>query len=375
MVLLVNLARVIFAPLLQEFITVFAIGEGTAGLIATLAWLGSAALRLPTGWVLTRVPRHHVILATGGILTGAAAFLANATSIAMVGAGALLMGLASGAYFVAANPLVSELYPGRVGWAMGVHGMSAQIAAVVAAPFVTLILAVFVDWRVVFVCISVVAAAATVALFFAARTTDLPDAGTDDTDILGAARAEWRILAVGVAVVGTTGFVWQGLFNFYELYMSTKGLDAATARNLLTVVFAAGVPAFFVSGRLADRLPRVPYLLAIVASFAGCLLLLTVARGLAAILVLTAAIGFVIHCVFPAIDTYLLDALPDESRASAYAWYSAGMMAVQATGSSAVGALREAGLAYDLVFTRLALGLGIVVVGAAVLQRRGRLPE
>jgi MFS family permease len=119
----------------------------------------------------------------------------------------------------------------------------------------------------------------------------------------------------------------------------------------------------------------VPYLLAIVASFAGCLLLLTVARGLAAILVLTAAIGFVIHCVFPAIDTYLLDALPDESRASAYAWYSAGMMAVQATGSSAVGALREAGLAYDLVFTRLALGLGIVVVGAAVLQRRGRLPE
>ncbi|MBB6645896.1 MFS transporter [Halobellus ruber] len=375
MVLLVNLARVIFAPLLQEFIAVFSIGEGTAGLIATLAWLGSAALRLPTGWVLTRVPRHHVILATGGILTGAAAFLANATSIAMVGAGALLMGLASGAYFVAANPLISELYPGRVGWAMGVHGMSAQVAAVAAAPFVTLILTLFADWRVVFVCVSVVAAAATVALFFAARATDLPDAGTEDTDILGAARAEWRILAVGVAVVGTTGFVWQGLFNFYELYMSTKGLDPATARNLLTVVFAAGVPAFFVSGRLADRLPRVPYLLATIASFAGCLLLLTVARGLAAILVLTAAIGFVIHSVFPAIDTYLLDALPDDSRASAYAWYSAGMMTVQATGSSAVGALRETGLAYDLVFTRLALGLGVVVLGAAVLQRRGRLPQ
>jgi DHA1 family inner membrane transport protein len=375
MVLLVNLARVIFAPLLQEFIAVFSIGEGTAGLIATLAWLGSAALRLPTGWVLTRVPRHHVILATGGILTGAAAFIASATSIAMVGLGALLMGLSSGTYFVAANPLVSELYPDRVGRAMGIHGMSSQIAAVAAAPFVTLILTLFGDWRVVFVCISVAAAVATVALFVAARAADLPDAGGDDTDILGAVRSQWRIALVGVTIVGTTGFVWQGLFNFYELYMGTKGLDTATARNLLTVVFGAGVPAFFLSGRLADRLPRVPYLLSIIGSFAGCLLLLTLVRGFGAILLLTAAIGYVIHSMFPAIDTYLLDALPDDSRASAYAWYSAGMMAVQATGSSAVGQLREIGLGYDLIFTRLALGLGIVVVGLAALQRRGKLPQ
>ena len=332
MVFLVNLARVIFAPLLQEFMTVFSIGEGTAGLIATLAWLGSAALRLPTGWVLTRVPRHHVILATGGILTGAAAFIASATSVAMVGLGALLMGLSSGTYFVAANPLVSELYPDRVGRAMGIHGMSSQVAAVGAAPFVTLILTLFADWRVVFVCISVAAAVATLTLSLTARAAALPDAGGDDTDILGAVRSEWRVALVGVTIVGTTGFVWQGLFNFYELYMGTKGLDTATARNLLTVVFGAGVPAFFVSGRLADRLPRVPYLLSIVGSFAGCLLLLTLADGFGAILLLTAAIGYVIHSLFPAIDTYLLDALPDDSRASAYAWYSAGMMAVQATG-------------------------------------------
>ena len=283
--------------------------------------------------------------------------------------------MAATKYAPDANPLVSELYPDRVGWALGVHGMSGQVAAVGAAPFVTLILVLFADWRVVFVCISVAAAAATVALFFAARSADLPGAGGGDTDILGAVRSEWRIALVGVTLVGTTGFVWQGLFNFYELYMGTKGLDTATARNLLTVVFAAGVPAFFVSGRLADRLPRVPYLLSLIGSFAGCLLLLTLTRGLGAILVVTAAIGFVIHSVFPAIDTYLLDALPDGSRASAYAWYSAGMMAVQATGSSAVGALRESGLAYDLIFARLALGLVVVVAGVAVLQRRGTLPQ
>jgi predicted MFS family arabinose efflux permease len=375
MIFLVNLARVVFAPLLQEFIAVFGIGEGTAGLVATLAWLGSALPRVPTGWVLTRVPRHRVVLATGAVLTGGAAFTASATSVPMIGAGALLMGLSSGVYFVAANPLISELYPGRVGWAMGVHGTWSQIAAVAAAPLVTLILTLFVDWRVVFACIAAGAVVVTVALYLAARSTELPDAGTEDRDVLGAVRAEWRVILLGVVVVGATGFVWQGLFNFYELYMGTKGLGGATGKNLLTVIFAAGVPAFFVSGRLADRLPRVPYILAIIGSFTVCVLVLTVTSGLVPVLVVTAVIGYVLHSLFPAVDTYLLDTLPDETRASAYAWYSGGMMAIQATGSSAVGTLRETGFAYDLIFVWLALGLGVVVAGLLFLQWRGRLPQ
>ncbi|SDX56869.1 MFS transporter [Halobellus clavatus] len=374
MFFLVNLGRVVFAPLLQEFIAVFGITEGTAGLIATMAWLGSALLRLPTGWILTHVARHRVILAAGGVLTTAAAFTASATSVPMLSVGALLMGLSSGAYLVAANPLVSELYPGRVGWALGVHGMASQIAAVAAAPIVTLVLSLFFEWRVVFAGIAIAAAVVTLALYVAARRTTLPDAGTDDRDLVGAIRSQWPIVGLGVLVVGTTGFVWQGLFNFYELYMGTKGVPDAVAKNLLTVLFGAGVPAFFVSGRLADRLPRVPYILAIIGAFTGSLLVLTVTRGTVAIVALTAVIGYVIHSLFPAIDTLLLDTLPSEARASSYAWYSAGMMILQATGSSAVGALRDGGFAYDVIFTRLALALSIVVVGLIALQQTDRLP-
>ncbi len=375
MILLVNLARVVFAPLVGEFIGVFDIGEGTAGLIVTMAWVGSASLRIPTGWLLTRVPRHWVILGTGGILTGAAAFTATANSVPTLGVGALLMGLASGAYFVAANPLVSELYPERVGRAMGVHGMASQVGAVVAAPFVTLVLAAFASWRATFVGIAGAAFLATAAFFVAARRADLPDAGSADRDLLGAVRSEWRLVGVGVVVLGLTGFVWQGLFNFYELYMQAKGLGDATAKNMLTIVFGAGVPAFILSGRLADRFPHVPYILSIVTAFVLGVLLLTVVEGLVPLLVVTAGIGFVIHSLFPALDTYLLGTLPDETRASAYAVYSGLMMVLQASGSSVVGALVEAGVTYDTVFTALALGLSAVVLGLGGLQRTGRLPQ
>jgi len=160
MVFLVNLARIVFAPLLEPFRATFGLTAGAAGLIATLAWLGSALPRLPTGYILTKVPRHRVVLATGVVLTASAAFTASSVTVPMLYAGALLMGLASGAYFISANPLISELYPDRIGRVMGIHGSASQVAAVLAPLFVTVVLAVA-GWRSVFWVISAMAAAAT----------------------------------------------------------------------------------------------------------------------------------------------------------------------------------------------------------------------
>lgn len=372
LVFLVNFARVVFAPLLGEFIDEFAIREGTAGLIVTLVWVGSAFPRLPTGWLLTKVPRHYVVLGAGGVLTVASIFIAQASTVPAVMAGAFGMGLASGSYFVAANPLISELFRDRVGRVMGIHGTASQLAAVAAAPVVTL--AIVLDWRIVFVGLAVAAASVTALIFLMAQRTDLPSAGADDVNFLAGARSEWRIILVGVVILGLTGFVWQGLFNFYELFMRSKGLPVATARNILTVIFAAGVPAFFVSGQLADRFPLVPYITAILAVFVGLVFLLLETSGLVPLLVVSAAIGFVIHALFPAMDTYLLDTLPDESRGSAYAVYSGGMMLAQAGGSTAVGTLVERGFTYETVFGSFAAGLVVLVLSIAALDRADRLP-
>ena len=372
LVFLVNFARVVFAPLLGEFIGEFAIGEGTAGLIVTLAWLGSAAPRLPAGWALTRFSRRLVILVSGAMLTAGALGVALAPGVATLMTAAFAIGLASGVYFVAANPFISELFPQRVGRVMGVHGMASQLAAVAAAPVVTV--ALWYDWRLAFYGLAVAAAATTAVFVVLAARTDLPDAGAGDTDFLGGALSEWKLILAGVVLMGLTSFVWQGLFNFYELYMLDKGLAPATARNLLTVIFAAGVPAFLVSGDLADRLPHVPYLLGIVTAFIGSVVLVVVASGIVAVVLASVAVGFAIHMLFPASDTYLLASLPDESRASAYAVYSAGMMSTQAAGSWVVGEAIEAGAGYDAVFLALAGGLGAVVVAYAVLERMGRVP-
>ncbi|PSQ28479.1 MFS transporter [Halobacteriales archaeon QS_9_68_17] len=333
MVFLVNLARVVFAPLVEPLRAAFGFSGATVGLVVTMTWVGSALPRLPTGYLLTKVPRHTVVFGSGTLLAVAAAVTAVAGSFYALAGGALLMGLTSGAYFIAANPLVSELFPDRVGRAVGVHGMSSQLAAV-GAPLVVGGVLLVADWR---------------AVFF---------------------------IVTGVAIIGATGFVWNGVFNFYVTYLvETKGLDEPMARNVLTGVFAAGVPAFVLTGSIAERVAYVPLMLAILAAFVASLLALTVVQGLTAVVVVSLFFGYVIHSLFPALDTYLLDSLPDENRASAYSLYSASMMLVQATGSAVLGGLTDAGIGFDAVFRGYSVALVAVLVVLLGLYAVERLPS
>jgi MFS family permease len=377
LVFLINLSRIVFAPLVEPFKLSFGLTAGGAGLVTTLVWLGSALPRLPTGYLLTKVPRHYVVLAAGMVLSGAAAFTATATTPTMLYAGALTMGLASGSYFIAANPLVSELFPDRVGKAIGVHGTASQLAAAGAPLFVGAVLAVA-DWRAVFWLMSAAGVVVTVGVFVAARRTALPGAGSGDRNLLAAARSQWHIVATGVAIIGVTGFVWNGLFNLYISYLiDAKSVTEPTARTLLSVVFAAGVPAFLLTGRIADRVPYVPLLLSIVGAFVVSVFVLTLVSGLVALAVMSAVIGYVMHSMFPAIDTYLLDSLPDHHRGSAYAVFSATMMLIQSGGSVAVGVLNDPGFGnfgYDAIFQGLAGLLAVVLLVLLVLYRAGRLP-
>lgn len=374
MVALVNLARVVFAPLVQPVAADLGVAPAALGVVPTAAWLGSAAPRLPTGYLLTRVPRHYVVTATGLLLVATSAGTAFAPSLQWLTVGAFMMGISSGMYFIAANPLVTELYPERVGWAVGFHGMTSQLAAVGAPLAVSAVLLVG-DWRTTFLALSAVALATTAVMVVAARRTPLPDAGAGDRSLLAALRAQWRIILTGVVVVGVSGFLWNGLFNLYGPYLAAeKGIDESTGRSLLSLMFAAGVPAFLVSGRLADRVPNVPLLLSIIGGFAASVVALTLVEGLLAVAALSVVVGYVIHALFPVIDTYMLASIPDEHRGSAYALFSAAMMLAQSLGSGGVGWLVATGVSYTAAYRGLAVVVGVTAVGLYVLYRADRLP-
>lgn len=369
---LVNFGLIGFAPLVPTLGTEFAASPAVVGTVTALVWVGSAIPRIPVGYLLTRVPRHYVVVAAGVALALAAVGTGSAETVGQLRVGALCLGLASGAYFVAAVPLIAELFPSSPGRAIGVHGAASQLAAVLAPGIVVAVLLVA-GWSAVFRLLAVEALVVTAVLVVAVRTDPLPSGTGADRDFRSALR-HWPVLLVGVVVVGTPGFVWQGVFNFYVSYLvGTKALAPGLANALLTVVFAAGLPAFWFGGRLADRLPHVPYLLGIMCGFALALAGLVLAEGAAALTAVTVLLGVVIHALFPAIDTFILKSLPAGIRASGYAVFSGAAMGLEATGSGVVGVAAET-VGFDAAFAAGAVGVLLVagVVGGVYLS--GRLP-
>jgi len=366
-----NFGRVAFAPLLETFRLTFEVGTAGLGLVTTLVWVGTAVPRIPVGYLVTRVRRGRIVLGAGALLTAAAALTAVATSIPVLQVGAFALGVASGAYYAAAVPLIGDLYPDAVGRAVGVHGTAAQAAAVVA-PTLTVAVVAAVSWRAVFWLLAVAGATLTLLLVGVARQRRGGVPQGTDRDFRAALR-HWRIIVAAVVMIGGAGFVWQGVFNFYVTYLvASKGLAADRAGTLLTVAFAAGLPAFWLGGRLADRLPHVPYILTLGAGVAVGVAALTVAESLVAIAAVSVALGLTAHSLFPALDAYVLEAIPD-NRGSAYAVYGGLALLVQATGSGVVGVLGER-FAFDTVFLAFAVSLLGLVGLLAVLYLAGRFP-
>ncbi|WP_254862520.1 MFS transporter [Halovivax gelatinilyticus] len=380
LVFLVNFARIIYAPLLEPFRTTFGVSAGAVGLLATLVWIGSAAPRFPTGYLLTKYPRHRVVLASGLVLAGSSLLAASAPTFRLLAGATVLVGVGSGIYFVAASPLIGQLYPGQVGRAIGIHGTASQLAAVVAPGVVGAVLAVtlwpFAPWRALFVLLGIAALGSSILFSIAARRSAATTTGSLDLDLRTAIRSQWRLILAGIAVVGLAGMVWNGVFNFYVTYLvEAKGLSETRARTALTVVFATGVPAFWFAGVLADRLPFVPLLLAILFGFVLALGGLVAVGGYLAILAVSAALGFVIHCLFPVTDTYILASLPETYRGSGYAAFSGTMMPIQAVGSVFVGLLVDAGITFDAVFVWMAIATGSLTAVLTILALVGRFPS
>ncbi|GGJ09780.1 MFS transporter [Halobellus salinus] len=372
MVFAVNFGRVAFAPLVEPLQAAFGVGPATVGAVVSLVWFGTALPRLPLSYVLTRVSRRRVVVVAGLCLTGAAVLTALSPDIRTLRLGVVAVGVASGTYFVSAVPLISELYPDRVGKRVGIHGTAAQLAAV-AAPTVVVSVVAVATWRAVFWLLAVAALATTVVFAISLGRTDGVREAPPARNFRGVL-GNWRVILTGMLFVSAAGFVWQGLFNFYVSVMLARGLETGTANALLTVAFAAGIPAFWVSGTLVDRFPTVPYILGLAGVFTAGVFGLTVLRGTLALGAVSVVIGYTIHGLFPALDTYVLSSLPADTRAGTFAAFSGLSIAIEASGSGVVGVLVGAGYPYAVVFRSFAGGLAVLLAVSVALYWTDRLP-
>jgi MFS family permease len=124
----------------------FGLSLTAAGLLVTVLWLGSALGQLPGGMLADRYSERTVMVAGTGVVAAAPVLVLVAPTAAVLFAATALVGLGQSLYPIARITIRSEVYPDRIGSALGVAMATSDLGQTVIPP-VAGVLAAAVAWQ------------------------------------------------------------------------------------------------------------------------------------------------------------------------------------------------------------------------------------
>ncbi|MXR42959.1 MFS transporter [Halobaculum sp. WSA2] len=396
---LAKFLRYAFPPLFPAFRDALGVSSSVLGVAFTAMLTVYAAMQFPSGALADQIGARRVIVA-GALVTGLGALVLavpvpEALALGALGGGMLLVGLGTGVHKTVAVRLLSRLYPGRTGRALGVldtlgaFGGVAAPAVVVAVTGATLagVAVPWLDWHALFLAGAV--AAGGLALLFGRCAPDPEatglDAGgdgtdgdTDDTDDemdgTGGLRryaALFREPAFAVFVLATVcfSFAYNGAVAFLPLYLTdAAGLPETTASLLYSGLFAVSLVQL-VTGDLSDRVGRLPVIAATLALATGGMLALLSVSGVVAVGAAVVAFGLGSHGFRPVRGAYLAAVLPESSAGGGLGAVRTLLMGAGAFAPAVVGGVADAtgfGAAFGVLAAALVAALGLTGVVAVV---------
>lgn len=110
----------IYPVLLPHLRTSFNLSLTVAGLLVTILWLGSALGQLPGGVLADRYSERIVMTASVILVAVALMFVVTAPTPLILFAATGLVGLGQSLYPIARITILSDIYPNRIGSALGV---------------------------------------------------------------------------------------------------------------------------------------------------------------------------------------------------------------------------------------------------------------
>ncbi len=246
-------------PVLLPFIQAeYRLRLSVAGLLVTLLWLGSAIGQFPGGVLADRQSEGQLMAVSVGFVALALAAVVFSPSAIVVFLAVPIWGLATSLYPIARITILSEVYPDRLGSALGLTMATGDLGQTLLPPIAGALAVVFV-WQ---AGLGVVIPALLVSSLVLWRVVpdSSPDDQSTDRDLLATIRSvigEFRrppmVFMSGILVLFF--FFWQAFTALYPTYLTVeKGLSAPMASVLFGVFFAAGAVVKPIAGMAYDRI-------------------------------------------------------------------------------------------------------------------------
>ena len=359
------------------------VNEATLGALVTVGYGLFGLGALPSGVLVDRLEARRLI--TACLLGMGVSFLLLAVAPSPLGVGLALVvwGVAASVYHPSGLSLISRGVTQR-GSAFAYHGMAGNLGIAVG-PFVTLLLLLAFDWRVVAGLLAVPAAVAAVAAVRvdiderAAVSDGGESRASSDIDSLGDFLSDARTLFAGTflvvfSVTFFSGLYYRGVLTFLpELLGDVPVLPAVElAGNTFRAgdyvyvgLLMVGVAGQYAAGKLTDRYrPELGILggfgaLAVVA----VLFLPAAAVGLPALLAVAALLGFFLFSVQPFYQASVAEYTPPGKRGLSYGFTYLGVFGVGALGAVLAGSLLTYFSAEQLFLVLAGLATGAASLG------------
>ncbi|WP_211330661.1 MFS transporter [Halalkalicoccus subterraneus] len=313
---LLNGTRMIFPVLLPSLSADFDLTLTTAGFLVTLIWLGYAIGQVPGGVLADRRGERAVMTASVGIATTGLLLVVLAPTAVALFAATGLFGLGLSLYPVARITALSELYPKRIGRALGITMAAGDTGQTVLPPVAGAIAGVL-TWQVGLGLVIPVLVAVGVTIWLTLPAA--ADGATEENggfSIAGARSVLAELRDPTLLFMAVILFLYIGILQtfsaFYPTYLiQEKGLSPAVSSTLFGLFFAVGIVAKPAAGTAYDRIGIRRSLPVVLAGAIVGFSLLPVVESIASLVVVTVLVSTMLGSG-AITQSYLSDTIPEE---------------------------------------------------------------
>ncbi|WP_049985059.1 MFS transporter [Halobellus rufus] len=363
--------RMVYPVLLPYLRSSFDLSLTVGGLLVTVLWLGSALGQLPGGVVADRYSERNVMIAGTVVVAGALVLVATAPTPLVLFAATALVGLGQSLYPIARITILSKIYPGRIGSALGVTMATGDLGQTVLPP-IGGALAAAVAWQLglgfIVPLLLLAAGALWVVLpepasISSESASDASASGSFSFENARSIVADLR--AADLPFVAFILFlyilIWQSFTGLYPTYLvEIKGLSSTLAGLLFSGFFAVGVLVKPLAGAAYDRIGIRKSLLIVLSGPVAGLAALPFVDGFWPLAGLTALVSTMLGSG-AITQSFLSDAIPDEIQGTGLGVVRTTSATLGAAGPVLFGAIADRGY-FDEGYVLLAAVLFVVIL-------------
>ena len=367
--------------LMTLWLTEFEASTAVLGALVSVGYGLYGVGALPAGILADRWGSRRLIVACLAGMSLSFVMLSIAPGLWTIGAALVLWGAAASIYHPAGLTLISRGVMQR-GKGLALHGMAGN-AGIALGPFVTALLLLVVDWRVVAACLALPALGATA---YAARASFDETAADPETDPATANRPAYatqlwthtRVLfasgfAVVFGIVILSGLYYRGMLTFLpdllkDLVSVGETMRVEPSRYVYAALLMVGMAGQYIGGWLTDR-GRTEWALV------GAFVLLAVIGGVfwplaqsgtVPLFVASAVLGIALFVIQPLYQATVAEYTPSDARGLSYGFTYLGVFGVGALGAGLAGSILHWSTP-AVLFSVLAGVAGLGVLGSLYL--------